>query len=199
MVIACFQGHLQIAKWLFELGAADDIRTKNDDGATPMFFACHKGHLQVAKWLFDVGAADDIKTADDYSRHPLQIACDEDHLHVSQWLILAGSANNPVTGHVDASTLSRGVPEKYRLAIASSLRSLVHDHAVFTRTVVPATCLVRTPAAVVAANKRQGIARACLLLRLVGHEETLLSLVADFAGIVRGRKLRNAREAISLL
>ena len=165
-----------------------------------MVVACGEGHLQVAKWLFDVGAADDIKAADDYGQHPfLQIACDKDRLHVSQWLILAGSANNPVTGHVDASTLSRGVPEEYRPAIASSLRSLVHDHAVFTRTVVPATCLVRTPAALVAANKRQGIARACLLLRLVGHEETLLSLVADFAGIVRGRKLRNAREAIWLL
>ena len=200
MVGACGKGHLQVAQWLFEVGTADDIRTKTNDGATPMAIACNYGHLQVAKWLFDVGAADDIKTADDYDQHPfLQIACDQDRLHVSQWLILAGSANNPVTGHVDASTLSRGVPEEYRPAIASSLRSLVHDHAVFTRTVVPATCLVRTPATLVAANKRQGIARACLLLRLVGHEETLLSLVADFAGIVRGRKLRNAREAISLL
>ena len=32
--------------------------------------------------------------------------------------------------------------------------------------------------------------------RFVGHEESLLSLVADFLGIVRGREHRHAREAI---
>ena len=30
---------------------------------------------------------------------------------------------------------------------------------------------------------------------LCGHEETLLALIADFVGVVRGRQLRNAREA----
>ena len=35
--------------------------------------------------------------------------------------------------------------------------------------------------------------------RVLVDEETLLSLVADFLGIVHGRKLRNAREAIQVL
>ena len=38
-----------------------------------------------------------------------------------------------------------------------------------------------------------------LLPHLVGHEETLLSLVTDYASIVRGRKLRSAREAVQFL
>ena len=45
-------------------------------------------------------------------------------------------------------------------------------------------------------HHRPGEGSTCLLPRLVGHEESLLSLVADFLGIVRGRELRNAREAI---
>jgi hypothetical protein len=32
------------------------------------------------------------------------------------------------------------------------------------------------------------------LLLLRGHEATVMRLVADFAGVVRGRQMRNARE-----
>jgi hypothetical protein len=37
------------------------------------------------------------------------------------------------------------------------------------------------------------------LTLLCGHEDTLLALIADFVGLVRGRQLRNAREAFGLL
>jgi len=39
----------------------------------------------------------------------------------------------------------------------------------------------------------------CPLSKLCGHETTLLQLVADFAGVVRGRQLRWAREALKSL
>jgi hypothetical protein len=51
------------------------------------------------------------------------------------------------------------------------------------------------PAAVAAA----AAAAPCPLSKLCGHESTLLMLVADFAGVVRGSELRNAREALAFL
>ena len=37
------------------------------------------------------------------------------------------------------------------------------------------------------------------LYLLCGHEETLLVTIADFVGVLRGRQLRNAREAHAIL
>ena len=59
MYIACFNGHLSVCKWLFEVGAAADITKADKCGGTPTCsLAC--GHLSVCKWLFEVGAAADI-------------------------------------------------------------------------------------------------------------------------------------------
>jgi len=40
---------------------------------------------------------------------------------------------------------------------------------------------------------------ACALAALRGHEGSLLPLIADFCGVVRGESLRNAREAARCL
>ena len=62
MFAAYQHGHLDAAKWLFEVGAAEDVRTKDIKIAhfhEPSLACCH-GHLDVAKWLFEVGAAEDV-------------------------------------------------------------------------------------------------------------------------------------------
>ena len=43
--------------WLFEVGAADDIRSKNNDGESPLCAASREGHLDVTRWLILRGAA----------------------------------------------------------------------------------------------------------------------------------------------
>ena len=151
----------------------------------------------MAQWLFKVGAAEDIRTASNADSTPLSKACICDHLDVAQWLILEGAANNVTTGHVDQGILTRDVRQSDRPSIRRSLVRLIDAHCVFARLVIPATCIVSaTTTAESSHHQRPGEASNCLLPRLVGHEETLLSLVADFVGIVRGRELRNAREAI---
>ena len=42
-----YQGKLAAAKWLFEHGAAADVRALNHDGFTPMHKACRGDHLEV--------------------------------------------------------------------------------------------------------------------------------------------------------
>jgi len=49
--------YCRLQSWLFEVGAAEDIRSPNDVGRTPMFAAC-----QEALWLLAVGVAEDIRT-----------------------------------------------------------------------------------------------------------------------------------------
>ena len=60
MLVACWQGRLSTCKWLYEVGAAADIRKANNYGYTPMHIACQWRHLPVCKWLYEVGAAGDI-------------------------------------------------------------------------------------------------------------------------------------------
>ena len=41
MLVACFEGRLDVAELLYDLGAADDVRTPSlEDGDTPMMGAC---------------------------------------------------------------------------------------------------------------------------------------------------------------
>ena len=67
--------YLDLAKWLFEVGAAEDIRTRNNNGWTPILMACSEGHLDTAKWLFEVGAADNIQTGDNEGAMLIHIVC----------------------------------------------------------------------------------------------------------------------------
>jgi hypothetical protein len=206
MFIACYQGQLDVVKWLFEAGAVKNIRTKNDDDQTPMFAACSQGHLDVVKWLFEAGAVKNIRTKSSIGGRsiggppvtaPMWIACVSGHMDVVQWLILKGAANND-DGHVDRAILQRDLVIQARPGLHSYFEVLVNEHSTFTSLVLPATRFpaVEPPLPGTAAKKhRPGpTAGACVLALLRGHEEGVLSLIADFAGVVRGRPLRNARE-----
>ena len=63
MYAACYNGHLSVCQWLFDVGASADITRASNDSFTPMYAACFKGHLSVCQWLFEVGASADITRA----------------------------------------------------------------------------------------------------------------------------------------
>jgi hypothetical protein len=70
-----------VAQWLFEVGAAADVRTADENGVTPMFVACCQGHLDVAAWFFDnAGAAADVRTLDSARRTTVFAVCSWDRL-----------------------------------------------------------------------------------------------------------------------
>lgn len=51
---ACYDGHLDIVKFLIENGA--DIEIANRHGHTCLMIACYKGHLEIARFLIECGA-----------------------------------------------------------------------------------------------------------------------------------------------
>ena len=69
----CYKGELNVCKWLYDNGAAEDITKAYNHGVTPMHRACYGGHLSVCQWLFEVGAAGDITKTDDDGDTPMHI------------------------------------------------------------------------------------------------------------------------------
>ena len=94
MARGCYKGELNVCKWLYDNGAAEDITKANSRGFTPMHRACEGGHLSVCQWLFEVGAAGDITKASNHGVTPMHRACDGGHLSVCQWLFGVGAAGD---------------------------------------------------------------------------------------------------------
>ena len=204
MFWACCKGHLEVAQWLFSAGAAEDVRTADEDGSSPMFWACSNGHLEVAKWLFGAGAAEDVRTADRGGRTPMLFACRNGHLEVALWLICNGAATNTSTGLIAASIMQNRAVNN----IATKLRSAINVHITnqsnFTTLILPAIC--KFPRVPLQEDPLASLERAlrvspgsCHLAQLCGLESSVVVLIADFAGVVRGRQLRHLREACAFL
>ena len=49
MARGCYKGELNVCKWLYDNGAAEDITNANNRGFTPMYMACNGGHLSVCQ------------------------------------------------------------------------------------------------------------------------------------------------------
>ena len=174
-----------MCKWLFEVGAVEDITKADTNGETPMWIACYGGHLSVCTWLFEVGAAADIIKADDEGLTPMLIACAHDNMSVCQWLILKGAlAIIPD----DASRRSFGV---IYLATRRLLEWAVER--------VEATAELRRTVLVGALSPR----KSAHLWRLGSLDDAtnlhFKQLVADFLGLLHGQELRNVNMAVEVL
>ena len=183
MLMACESGHFEVAQWLFGAGAAEDVRTANKNGRTPMLVACANGHLEVAQWLFGAGAAEDVRTAHRDGITPMHWVWIEGNLEVVQWLICNGAATNTLTGHVDLSIMAtfRNEIMKSRLpGLQSAMNMHLANQSNFIALILPAAYNSSAP---------------CHLPRLRGLESSVVALIADYVGVVRGRNLRNLREA----
>ena len=86
MFEACALGDIGVCKYLFENGAAADIRTKNSQGWPPIVVACREGKLQAAQWLYEAGASADVDCRSANGFTALHAACLGGHLGVAKWL-----------------------------------------------------------------------------------------------------------------
>ena len=54
LLIACWNGHLDVVGLLLDKGA--DVDKATDRGVTPLFIACESGKFEVARMLIEAGA-----------------------------------------------------------------------------------------------------------------------------------------------
>jgi len=99
---ACENGHLEVAKWLLQLGnemsSPIDIHGHDEHAFR---WACANGHLEVAKWLWllgnEISSPIDIHAHDEYV---FRCACKEGHLEIAKWLLLLGNEmSSPIDIH----------------------------------------------------------------------------------------------------
>jgi hypothetical protein len=103
-----------------------------------------------------------------------------------QWLVLRGAANGK-DGHVDPAAIRKQVPTEVFPFLAQLLVDTLNHRAAF--------------GLVLLASLLDGSVNPARMspLRKLRGQALALSLVADFLGVVRGRGLRNLREAVEAL
>jgi len=210
---ACKSNHLDVAKWLLSVGNVADLRVTNNFGVTPFSRCCKRGYLDFAKWLLSAGAHEDLTAPDANGYTPLCVATNSGHVGVAQWLLLMGAADDE-SGHVDTAIVQDEVKMALMEPLRSALLQLLEERAKFCAIVLPAVCGGPVVCGGVAGHSGTAgepgpskrvltwpalVSSTCPLQLLRGHEDTLLALVADFAGVPHGRKLRTLREAVQCL
>ena len=132
--VACENGHLVVAQWLYDLKPTLDISAQNEyafkmacysghldvaqwlyyikptlnisaDNENAFRYTCHNGHLQVAQWLYQSKPTLDISA---YKEEAFRFACAYGHLQVAQW-IQSLNPNKYVILHVENKKI------KYRI------------------------------------------------------------------------------------
>ena len=77
LMIACYKGHLKIARYLIELGA--DVNRKSVKGNTALHDCAESGSLEILQLLLSSGAKMDV---DSYGMTPLLAAAVSGHTHI---------------------------------------------------------------------------------------------------------------------
>ena len=78
---------LQVARWLYVAGAAEDIHALSNDGDSCMLLAALGGHLGTAKWLYEAGCVDEVHVQNKHGNNPMHFACRQGNLEVAKWLV----------------------------------------------------------------------------------------------------------------
>jgi len=97
-------GELDVCHFLFERGAAADIKTRNNRGNVPMHVACDNGYLKVAQWLFGTGVSTNVRIVNNFGNAPMHMTCFKGHLDVAKWLFEVGAAPDIHTKSISGNT-----------------------------------------------------------------------------------------------
>lgn len=81
-MIACYKGHLRIARYLIELGA--DVNRKSVKGNTALHDCAESGSLEILELLLANGARMDV---DSYGMTPLLAAAVSGHTHIVEHIV----------------------------------------------------------------------------------------------------------------
>lgn len=82
LMIACYKGHLKIARYLIELAA--DVNRKSVKGNTALHDCAESGSLEILQLLLSSGAK---MVVDSYGMTPLLAAAVSGHTHIVEYIV----------------------------------------------------------------------------------------------------------------
>lgn len=101
--LACFFGHLEIARYLAAKGADINAAASNGSGYNSLTASVTAGHTSVVRWLLESGADPNYRYGPGYS--PLLSAAANGHLEIAK-LLLAHGAELHATANDGKSALA---------------------------------------------------------------------------------------------
>ena len=126
---SCINGHLELAKWLYNMcNCIVNVRVYEDFA---FVHSCANGHIEVAQWLLEIEPSININAQ---GHHAFKYACKNGHFDVAQWLF---SLNPNIDISIGNEFAFRSACARGHLTIVQWLRSIkptlnihaVEDHA----------------------------------------------------------------------
>jgi ankyrin repeat protein len=218
MTTACYQGNLDLCKFLLRNSDVSTLRTKEKDEQTPMHKACRMGHLDVAMWLFENGAKDDIQSVDHQGSTPMHLACHGGHFKTVEWIVQKTHqiSNFRLVNNIGESFLALACQSAnvelcgflIKLGACNNANTGHLDHDLVHRAHINIKwtlldwcnhCLLK-----------YYMFKSCFLLGTLSFSQSpilgklsgfndVVRMVGEYSGIVYGRELRNVRELKNML
>jgi ankyrin repeat protein len=178
MMAACKRGKMNMVKWLLP---HSNINHKNADGYTPLWSACYYGHLDVVKLLVGNGAVVNRVHA---RNSPVLAACMNGSVELMKFFLKEGYP----PGRLEVITAS----ERDNVSLLEWLIHEIGHQRVTIRNQTKTILLSRFHRTLRAHSSFQ-----VFIGRMFLGNNLVKELIAEFAGVVRGRKLRNVRECVA--
>ena len=190
---ACRAGRLNVAKWLFEVCNAE-ILAKTANGTTPLLGAFYSPHLDVAQWLILNGA---VNGSNGHVDPGILKRDAPQHRKTALLCALVGLLESHIiyTGVVLPSVLES--PRFPRDAFSERKTTDLYVRAAMTTKIAPVRYSIESNLEEI--PKFHTASFRTWFTCLQGHESAILPIIAGFAGIPRGRSLRDIREVSDCL
>jgi len=136
---SCRMGHLHVAIWLVEMGAAADLHGDPTNGGwQPLHVSSYMNRRNIVAWILEshlswggkksAMPANIMRAKDRKGATPVQIACSRGHYSIAEMLLLCGAANTSDDGSGDEVLEIAAVNLADQPGPLSCLSTLGHVH-----------------------------------------------------------------------
>ena len=193
MIYFCGKGDLKMCRYLFVNGASCSKETSNRFWF-PMYVAALESQTDVCKWLYEHGAKDDIKKKNSRGFTPLRASVrtgPSTSTSTSHWLILNGALCQNDSSTIDDTIMRRDL-DPYDQYTTLSVDKLLQLLLLAQETVQFHNTFIIFLGGTISTSSPVDSSP----LQSFNGKSGIMELIGDYAGVVRGSKLRMLRKIV---